>query len=134
MYRYQTYPSSWATCFYASTCVYVSSVCCIDGLVSSYGFYRLLVIMNPLGTYYVNGFPSLGQFRHVVILSPFPFIVVSAYSALLLLPFLIETHWISFRTRETGSFFPLQQFVVVPYLWIFSTIRNLLSCGENFGS
>lgn len=105
LYRYQPCPSAWVTCFYTSLGVHVSSFYCIEGLVSPYVFYHLFVIVRAFDTYCVNSISSCGQSRHVVILLPFPFILVSTCPSLLFLPFGIRTRWISLHTREMGSFF-----------------------------
>ena len=131
--RYQTYPSSWAISLYASICVHVSSVYCIEGLVSPYVFYNLFVIVRVFGTYCVNSLSSFGQSRHVVIILPFPFILVSTCPSLLFLPFEIRTHWIIFHTKDMGDSSVLWLLTVVLWLWIYSLALNIPFYRKGFG-
>ena len=121
--RYQTYPSSWAISEYTSICVHVSSVYCIEGLVSLYEFYHLFIIVRAFGTYCVNSLSSFGQSRHVVILLPFPFILVSTCPSL----------WIIFHTKDMGHFSVLWLFIVALWLWIYSIVLSIQLYRKSFG-
>ena len=86
LYRYQPCPSAWATCFYTSLGVHVSSFYCIEGLVSPYVFYHLRNCESIWHLLYEQSFIfwSIPTCRHHLTLSIYPciYLFISSLSSI----------------------------------------------------